>query len=136
MKYVFSFLLVSSVFCSCDDSHESVSDERKYDYSDEFNSSDGSDEKDFYGDTYDDYAEKRFEDGTYSATVDYYNPETGYSETYTLDVEVEDNQLTIIYFPNGGYIDSDHIWPEELDEYGFVSIQGEEGKAYDVQIDF
>jgi hypothetical protein len=28
------------------------------------------------------------EDGTYSATVDYYNPETGYSQTYSLDVEV------------------------------------------------
>ncbi len=35
----------------------------------------------------------KFEDGTYSATVDYNNPETGYSATYTLDVEVQDCQI-------------------------------------------
>lgn len=27
-----------------------------------------------------------FEDGTYSANVDYYNPTTGYSSSYTLNV--------------------------------------------------
>ena len=80
--------------------------------------------------------EEGFEDGTYSATVDYYNPETGYSETYTLDVEVEGNQVTIIYFPNDGYLDDDHIWPDYLDESGFVRIEGEDGKTYDIQIDY
>ena len=77
-----------------------------------------------------------FEDGTYSATVDYYNPETGYSETYYLDVEVEDNNVTIIYFNNGGYLDYDHITPDELDEDGYVYIYGEEGKTYEIQIDY
>ncbi len=76
-----------------------------------------------------------FEDGVYTATVDYYNPGTGYSATYTLNVEVEDNQVTIIYFPNGGYLDSSHIWPGELDEDGYVSIDAENGKAYNIQID-
>ena len=77
----------------------------------------------------------KFEDGTYSATVDYYNPETGYSETYYLDVEVENNNVTIIYFNNGGYLDSDHIMPDELDDDGYVYIYGEEGKTYEIQID-
>ncbi len=77
-----------------------------------------------------------FEDGIYSATVDYYNPETGYSATYTLDVEVEDNQVTVIYFPNGGYLDDDHIWPADLDDSGFASVEGKDGKTYDVQIDY
>lgn len=32
----------------------------------------------------------KFEDGTYCVSVDYNNPETGYSATYTLEVEVQD----------------------------------------------
>ena len=46
------------------------------------------------------------EDGTYSADVDYYNPDTGYSATYTLDVEVQDGCVTTIYFPDDGYLDA------------------------------
>ncbi|WP_028375599.1 hypothetical protein [Leeuwenhoekiella sp. MAR_2009_132] len=76
-----------------------------------------------------------YQDGTYSATVYYNNPETSYSATYTLDVEVEDNEVTVIYFPNDGYLDYDHIWPDELDDYGYVIISGEEGKTYEIQID-
>ncbi len=75
-------------------------------------------------------------DGTYPATVDYYNPVTGYAATYTLDVEVEDGEVTVIYFPNDGYLDDDHIYPGELDDDGYVEIEGEEGKTYEVQIDY
>lgn len=77
----------------------------------------------------------KFEDGTYSATVDYYNPETGYSQTYTLDVEVEDCEVVQIDFPKGGWLDSDHITPAELDEDGSCSIDGEDGKTYEIQIE-
>ena len=91
-----------------------------------------SDERDNYEKAEYDY---EINDGTYSATVDYYNSVTGHSATYTLDVEVENNQVTIIYFPNSGYLDDDHITPGELDENGFVSIEGDDGKTYDVQID-
>ncbi|MCB0729367.1 MAG: hypothetical protein KDD00_18030, partial [Ignavibacteriae bacterium] len=77
----------------------------------------------------------KFEDGTYSATVDYYNPETGYSQTYTLDVEVEDCEVVQIDFPNGGWLDSDHITPAELDEDGNCTVDGEDGKTYEIQID-
>jgi hypothetical protein len=75
------------------------------------------------------------EDGTYSATVDYYNPETGYSQTYSLDVEVESCEVVQIDFPNGGWLDSDHISPAELDDNGRCTVDGEEGRSYDIQID-
>lgn len=82
----------------------------------------------------DEEQDEGYEDGTYSASVDYYNPETGYSATYTLDVEVVDNEVTVIYFPKDGYLDEDHIWPTELDAFGYASVDGENGKTYEVQI--
>ena len=75
------------------------------------------------------------EDGTHSATVYYNNPQTGYSATYTLDVEVEDGQVVQIDFPNGGYIDSDHITPEALNSDGECTIYGDDGKTYNIHID-
>lgn len=77
----------------------------------------------------------KFEDGTYSATVDYNNPETGYSATYTLDVEVQDCQVVQINFPNDGYLDEDHISYADIDEDGNASVDGEDGKTYEIQID-
>lgn len=76
-----------------------------------------------------------FEDGKYSSTVDYTNQETGYSQTYNLDVEVEDCKVIQINFPNGGWLDSDHINPSEIGEGGSCIIEGEEGKTYAIQID-
>ena len=96
------------------------------------NNSPSSDERYNYEKAEHDY---EINDGTYQATVDYYNSATGHSATYTLDVEVENSQVTVIYFPNSGYLDDDHITPDELDENGFVSIEGDDGKTYDVQID-
>ena len=77
----------------------------------------------------------KYEDGSYSATVDYNNPETGYSQTYTLDVEVQDCQVVQINFPNDGYLDEDHISPADIDESGNASVDGEDGKTYEIQID-
>src|SRR5574344_948317 len=82
-----------------------------------------------------DETDSSIEDGTYSATVDYYNPDTGYSNTYTLDVEVEDNQVVQIDFPNDGYLDDTHIEPQELDEDGHCSIEDDEGRTFDIQLD-
>jgi hypothetical protein len=74
-------------------------------------------------------------DGTYSATVGYNNSETGYSATYTLDVDVEDCQVVQINFPNDGYLDEDHISAADIDEDGNANVDGEDGKTYDIQID-
>ncbi len=80
-------------------------------------------------------SECKFEDGTYSATVEYNNPETGYSATYTLDVEVQDCQVIQINFPNDGYLDEDHITAGDIDEDGNASVDGENGKTYEIQIE-
>ena len=77
----------------------------------------------------------KFEDGTYSGTVDYNNSETGYSATYTLDLEVHDCQVIQINFPNDGYLDSDHISSADIDENGNAFVDGEDGKTYEIQID-
>jgi hypothetical protein len=63
-----------------------------------------------------------FSDGTYSSSVDYYNPETDYSHTYTLDVEVEDCQVIQIDFPKGVWLDEDHISFADLDENGEATV--------------
>lgn len=75
------------------------------------------------------------DDGTYSSTVEYNNPETGYSATYTLDVDVEDCQVVQINFPNNGYLDLDHISAADIDEDGNANVDGENGKTYEIQID-
>ena len=82
----------------------------------------------------DDSSGCKFEDGTYSATVDYNNSETGYSASYTLEVEVQDCQVVQINFPHGGYIDEGDISAGDLDEDGNASVEGEDGKSFEIQI--
>jgi len=77
----------------------------------------------------------KFEDGMHSATVDYFNPDTGHSATYSLDVEVEDCEVTVIYFPSGGWLDDSHISPAEIDEGGDAELQDEQGRTFSVHID-
>ena len=76
------------------------------------------------------------EDGTYSADVDYYNQETDYSATYTLDVEVQDGCVTTIYFPNDGYLDDSHIDATELDDEGNCVICDDEGREFSIHIHY
>jgi predicted RNA-binding Zn-ribbon protein involved in translation (DUF1610 family) len=76
----------------------------------------------------------KYEDGTYCADVTYHNPNTGTRHTYTLNVEVEDNELTKIYWGNGGWLDESHFSPEELDSQGYCSFTSDKGYNYDVQI--
>jgi uncharacterized protein with FMN-binding domain len=77
----------------------------------------------------------KYDDGTYTSTVDYNNPETGYSGSYTLNVEVQDCQIVQINFPNDGYLDQDHISYADIDDDGYASVDGEDGKTYEIQID-
>lgn len=75
------------------------------------------------------------EDGTHLATVNYFNPDTNYSATYSLQVEVEDCEVIQIDFPNGGYLDNDHIDPSEIDEDGNASVEDDQGRSFEVNID-
>jgi hypothetical protein len=75
------------------------------------------------------------DDGSYSATVDYDNPETGYTATYILDVQVENCEVTEIDFPNGGWLDNDHIYPSELDSDGNATVEDDRGRTFDVHVE-
>jgi hypothetical protein len=48
----------------------------------------------FYGSSYDEI-EDGYSDGTYCAEIEYYYSITGTRSTYILEVEIEDNELTI-----------------------------------------
>jgi ribosomal protein L37E len=75
-----------------------------------------------------------YEDGTYCASVNYYNPNTGTVGTYTLNVEVESNELVRIYWGNGGWLDEDHFSAQELDDDGYCSFTSDKGNTYRVTI--
>ena len=84
---------------------------------------------------YEDYEDEgEIEDGTHSATVHYYNPETGHTATYSLDVDVEDGEVYQINFPKGGWLDDSHISPTELED-GSATIIDDEGREFEVEID-
>lgn len=72
-------------------------------------------------------------DGRYCAEITYYYPKTGTHSTYILEVEVQENKLTTIYWSNGGWLDETHFTaPELIDKQAsFVSDRGVE---YDVRI--
>ncbi|RYE30454.1 MAG: hypothetical protein EOP48_31980, partial [Sphingobacteriales bacterium] len=55
-----------------------------------------------------------YADGTWCAEVEYYNPNTGTRNTYDLDVEVENNELIQIDWPNGGWLDESHFSAEDI----------------------
>jgi len=77
-----------------------------------------------------------FEDGTYQATIDYFNPDTNYSATYTLPAEVEDCEITSIDFNNGGYLADYHFgFPAELDDNGNAEIHSDRGQDYTIHLD-
>lgn len=133
------FILFIILITSCNskvevntDENNSLSTEQNID-EDEFNVTEEHNVDDGFSDDSDSAC--KYEDGTYSATVDYNNSETGYSATYSLDVEVQDCQIVQINFPNDGYLDDDHISYADIEEDGSASVTGEDGKTYEIQID-
>ena len=80
------------------------------------------------------HIESEYSDGIYCAEVNYYNPNTGNSSSYTLTVEIQNNELTQINWPNGGWMDNDHFSGAEIDENGYTSFSSDKGYDYEVQI--
>lgn len=111
IKNILLIFLVPFLF-SCGNSNENLNNELEEYYS------------------YDD----GFESGDYCAEVDYYNPNTGTSSTYTLNVEVEDNVLVTVHWPNGGWLDETHYLPADLDEDGYCSFESDKGYEYEVRL--
>lgn len=107
---------------------ESESDEENEDYGNEGEDENLSETKDY-------------EDGTYDASVDYYNPKTGYSATYDLEVDVEDGEVVRINFPKGGWLDDDvhpsesRLSPAEINEDGEATMEDENGRTFEIKID-
>ena len=113
MKHLFYLIMLVFVLASCGSS----------------SSEDSEEEYDIEGQT-----EDGFEDGTYCADVTYYNPNTGTENTYTLEVEVYNNEVTQINWGNGGWMDEDHFYSQELDSDGSCSFTSDKGYDYTVQI--
>jgi hypothetical protein len=78
--------------------------------------------------------ENGFEDGTYCAEVEYYNPNTGTQSPYELEVEVSGNQVVQINFGNGGWLDTDHFSPEDIDSEGQCTIVSDRNYEYTIQL--
>lgn len=77
--------------------------------------------------------ENGYSDGTYCAEIDYYYSETGTSSTYTLLVEIENNELTVIHWPNGGWLDNSHFTPPDISS-GEATFSSDRGVDYTVKI--
>jgi hypothetical protein len=71
--------------------------------------------------------------GRKCATIQYHNPKTGKSSEYTLFVDVENNHLVRILFPDG-YMDTEHFTAPEIKEDGTCSFTNDRGYRYNVQI--
>lgn len=77
--------------------------------------------------------ENGYSDGTYCAEIDYYYSKTGTNSTYTLLVEIENNELTKIHWPNGGWLDDSHFAPQDISN-GEASFTSDIGADYIVKI--
>lgn len=86
-----------------------------------------------YPEESDDESDVEFPDGTYCAYVEYYNPNTGSSNTYQLSVEVEEGLLTTIHWPNGGWLDESHFSAEDI-SLGVCSFESDKGYEYTVTL--
>jgi hypothetical protein len=114
-KIIHLFIICLSIY-SCSGNSNEYEDEFSDEYLIEGQSADG------------------FEDGTYCADVTYYNPNTGTENTYTLEVEVYNNEVTQINWNNGGWLDEDHFSAPVLDENGSCSFTSDKGYDYTVEI--
>jgi hypothetical protein len=73
-------------------------------------------------------------DGTFDAEVYYFNQKTGYTNNYTLKTVVEDCLITQIHFPNGGFLDKNHISSTPIDQDGKATVTTDDNKTYELNI--
>lgn len=87
----------------------------------------------FVSETETEIDQDEFSDGEYCAEIDYYNPDTGTSSTYTLPVEVENGELIRIEWSNGGWLDSSHFSPPDISD-GTASFGDDRGREFEVKL--
>lgn len=71
--------------------------------------------------------------GIHYAEVDYYNPKTGKHSEYTLKVLVEDEELTKIYWENGGWLDESHFKAPNISD-GTATFTDDRGRKFEVEL--
>lgn len=76
-----------------------------------------------------------YPNGIYDAIIHVYNPNTKHNATYTLEVEVENEELIKIYWNNGGWLDDSHFSPVDISEEGSASFTDDRGYRYSVELD-
>lgn len=81
----------------------------------------------------DEIQENKILNGPYCATVHYFNPNTGTQSDYQLIVEVSDNQLQRINFPQG-WMDQSNFSMVEFDANGNTQFVNDKGYQYSVEI--
>lgn len=74
-----------------------------------------------------------YKDGSYCAEVDYYYSETGTKSTYTLLVDIENNELVKIYWPNSGWLDNSHFSSPNI-QSGQADFTSDRGVEYSIKI--
>ena len=75
-----------------------------------------------------------FENGTHAATVEYYNPKTQHKAKYELKVNVKDCKVIRINFPNGGWLDEDHIPQTQIDRTNEAMLTDDKGRQWKVHL--
>jgi hypothetical protein len=73
-------------------------------------------------------------DGTFDAKAYYYNKKTGFGNTYILKTEVENCIITQLNFPNGGFLDENHISSTPIDQDGKATVTTDDNKTYELDI--
>lgn len=141
--FIFTVFLLLLFSCKKESTNSSIIDtgNRSSSYSDLENSNaEDEEETVLNNDTYeeensssDEEEESGYKDGKYSANIDYYNPETGTSSTYTLNVKVRNERLVEIEWENGGWLDETHFSSVDISD-GRASFTDDRGREFDVKL--
>jgi len=129
MKAIINLLIFGAILTSCkngDNNRQESKSNQYQSYSDNY-------EEDEYYEEEEYEEEEKVYDGEFCAEITYYNSNTGRESEYTLTIEVYENELERINFPNG-WLDDDHYGYVVFDEDGYVSFTSDRGYDYTVQI--
>jgi hypothetical protein len=78
---------------------------------------------------------KKFNDASYKAKIEYFNPNTKTKSEYSLYVDVKNNKVIVIHFENGDWLDESHIVSGgELNPEGNTTLFTDKGYEYNVSL--
>lgn len=73
--------------------------------------------------------------GIFCASVEYFYPKTESKSVYRLEVNIEDDKLTQIFWPNGGWLDDTHFTPPTVVNENIFNFKSKKGIQYKIKID-